>query len=124
LNDDGSSSVTFNTSALNGFASDGFSWNLAAPANAIELNATVTFSPDGTVAVGGQSSSYPSLEVWMYQPGQEPFNMVSMPETDITNLGQLDQTIPDVSWGWGVGGGGGGGDLSKMWDTSMEPLDE
>jgi RHS repeat-associated protein len=91
-NADGSWTVSIDTSSLNGSA--------AAPAFApdqpILLDMSLTISPDGTVdADGGERSAFPSLEVWSYQPDQDPYNVLYIPESgDPNDLGSLNQAIP------------------------------
>jgi len=49
---------------------------------AILLDTSLTLSPDGSVSVdGGSRSALPSIEIWSYQSGQDPFNVLFMPET-------------------------------------------
>ena len=127
-NADGSVDVSISTSSLNGFAG-----STGGPQDPILLNISLTFSPDGTVDVsGGQRSGFPSLELWTYQVGQDPFNLLAMQETKLSDLGSYNQEIPEVSndpskaqevvspddigdqWDGGLGedegGGDGGGD--------------
>jgi len=53
-----------------------------APNGAILLDTSLTLSPDGSVSVdGGSRSALPSIEIWSYQSGQDPFNVLFMPET-------------------------------------------
>jgi hypothetical protein len=63
------------------------------------VNISLTISPDGTVATGGSRSGFPSLEAWSYQPGQPPTNILAMQETTLSDLGSLNQPIPDSSVG-------------------------
>jgi RHS repeat-associated protein len=132
-NSDGSWTVSIDTSSLNGWAGAP-----AAPDQPILLDLSLTISPDGTVeSDGGQRSAFPSLEVWSYQPGQDPYNVLYIPESGNPNdLGSLNQDVPSTGdpsttvapgdnnsgdngtqdgsgqdgSGDGGGGGGGGGD--------------
>jgi hypothetical protein len=121
--------VSIDTSSLNGWAGAP-----AAPDQPILLDLSLTISPDGTVeSDGGERSAFPSLEVWSYQPGQDPYNVLYIPESGNPNdLGSLNQDVPstgdpsttvtpgdnnggdsgsqDGSGQDGSGGGGGGGD--------------
>jgi RHS repeat-associated protein len=126
-NADGSWTVSIDTSSLNGWASA----PAFAPDQPILLDMSLTISPDGTVeSDGGQRSAFPSLEVWSYQPGQDPYNVLYIPESgNPGDLGALNQDVPDTSdensvdvttdngdsgaqdgTGSDSGGGGGGGD--------------
>jgi RHS repeat-associated protein len=123
-NSDGSVSVSIDTSSINGF-----DFIPGAPHDPILLDTSLTFSPDGTVSIdGGERSGFPSIEVWSYQSGQDPYNLLSMQETKESDLGSFNQEIPNVSndpssgsafvtgadgsdnGGDGGGGGGGGGE--------------
>ena len=133
-NSDGTLDVSLDLTALNGFA-----WAPGAPQDPILLNTSWTFFPDGSVTNnGGDRSGYPSIEEWVYQSGQDPFNLLSMPETKISDLGSLNQQIPENSndpstgsvvvtgadggdGGGDIGGGGGGGGGGE---DSNDPGDE
>jgi RHS repeat-associated protein len=135
-NADGSWTVSIDTSSLNGWAGAP-----AAPNQPILLDLSLTIFPDGTVeSDGGERSAFPSLEVWSYQPGQDPYNVLYIPESGNPNdLGSLNQDVPSTGdpsatgtqgdnpgdnsgdsgsqdgsgqdgSGGGSGGGGGGGD--------------
>ncbi len=63
------------------------------------------------------------MEVWSYEQGQDPFNILYMPETTPSALGSLNQEIPDMSNtspyspvtgadSSDLGGDGGGGNSS------------
>jgi RHS repeat-associated protein len=125
-NGDGSVTVSIDTSSLNGFDTAG------APLpglGAILLDTSLTISPDGTVTVdGGDRSGFPSIEIWSYQSGQDPYNVLYVPETTPADLGWSTQLLPDTSEGpsttvlpggdpgsadgSGSDGGGGGSDGS------------
>lgn len=92
-NSDGTATVIINTQASNGFSGVPF-----AP-SPIMIDMPVTFSPNSNVSTTGSSSSFPSLEGWVYQQGQVPYNLLSMPETNPSNLGSLNQEIPYASTG-------------------------
>jgi len=105
---------------------------------------SLTISPDGTVeSDGGQRSAFPSLEVWSYQPGQDPYNVLYIPESGNSgDLGSLNQDVPDTSdensvdvttdngdsgaqdgtGGDGGGGGGGGDDCNPDTDDQCDGL--
>ena len=66
---------------------------------AILLDTSLTFSPDGTVVIdGGDRSAFPAMEVWTYgNVGQDPYNLLYLPESTTGDLGDYNQQIPDVS---------------------------
>jgi RHS repeat-associated protein len=92
-NPDGSVTVSIDTSSINGFSFVPFS-----PA-AIETSMSITMSPDSFTSIdaGGERSAFPSMEVWTYSDGQDPFNLLFLPETTPAALGSLNQSIPNVS---------------------------
>jgi hypothetical protein len=46
---------------------------------------------------GGERSAFPSIEIWTYQSGQDPFNLLAIQETKESDLGSFNQEIPEVS---------------------------
>ncbi len=135
-NADGSFTVSIDTSSLNGFAGIPF-----APDDAILLDMSLTIYPDGSVeSDGGERSAFPSIEMWSYQPGQDPYNVLYIPESgNPGDLGSLNQDVPPTTnpsvtttpdssdngtqdGGVQDGGGGGGGDCDCDYDDTDSVL--
>lgn len=78
---------------------NGFSGLPFAPSDPILLTTAITTYPNGDVTLeGGSRSSYPALEVWTYQAGQDPSMILNMPQTTPDQLGSFNQTIPSVDF--------------------------
>ena len=92
-NPDGSVTVSIDTSSLNGFSF------IPGSPGAIETSMSLTMSPDGFTSIdsGGERSAFPSMEVWTYADGTDPFSLLYLPETTPAALGSLNQSIPSVS---------------------------
>ena len=97
VDDNGSMHIDLQTTAINGYQKAGVP---GAPPGQIEGDVKLVVTPDGKVGTdaGGSRTAFPALEIYKYQSGQSPTQILNMPQSsDSKDLTRgKTQTIPQV----------------------------
>ena len=97
VDDKGNMHIDLQTTAVNGYQANSMPF---APPGQIEGDIRLVVTPDGQVGTdpGGSRTAYPALEIYKYQPGQDPTQILNMPQSsDSTDLTRgKTQPIPQV----------------------------